>query len=387
MNSSENNILLGVFAFPDPITSPDMLSGAVFLYFKDPLILTTPPLAIPSWGLGLIDLVKSRTPSWESKFINIVSTWRMQVEKFRATELLLEPLHKKSFNTYLLSYPATQNALEDAEKLASSSNMPLDSIAEVINIENACGEVCRHIMLEEFIENNNDLESLYEYCNNLFNKENLSHLLVKSYFLRLSLLKSMQKHEQRILLTNYRLDRFLSSLPVENIVPDVKNISNDVISWELFRQILSPRLDPLDKSRVDLIGEIIESRSDEIDHLRLKCLSLAEQIGETTDLKYLVERVQKVIKLNVEREISDILRLDRQSLDNFFVDLFGDEKTWIAIATFIAASISGHTHISTGAAIAALSSLGAKAFKQAANRKQKLKASDLALVYTITRKS
>ncbi len=385
MDLIKNNSFSGIFVFPDPITTPEMLSGAVFLYFKDPLILTSPPLAIPAWGLGLIDLVNNRNPSWENKFITLVTMWRKQVDDFKAMQLLLKPLHKKSFTTYL-SYPATVNALKDAENLALSSGMSLDSIADVINIENASGEIIRHIMLEEFAENNNDLEGLYKYCDNLFHKENLSHLLVKGYFLRLCMLNMIKKHEQRILLTNEKLGWFLSHLPVEPIVTGAKEIEKDVISWELFRQILSPRLDPLDEHRVDLIKELVESRSDEIGRLRLKCLLLAEQFEETTDLKYLVEKVQKVIKFDVEREIADLLKLDRQALDDFFIDLFGDEKTWMAMAAFIAAAISGHTHVSTGAAIAALSSVGAKAFKQAANRKQKLKTTDLALVYTINHK-
>jgi hypothetical protein len=55
----------------------------------------------------------------------------------------------------------------------------------------------------------------------------------------------------------------------------------------------------------------------------------------------------------------------------------------LAIAAFINAVFSGHEIFKAGAAIAALSNLGAKAFKAASGRRKTLRTSDYTLLYNI----
>ena len=98
-----------------------------------------------------------------------------------------------------------------------------------------------------------------------------------------------------------------------------------------------------------------------------------------------ISQVRQFIRTQVQEEIADLLKLDRDTLEQFFIGLFSDDKTWLSLAAFLAGIIGGYTNITTGAAIAALSSVGAKAFKTAADKREKLKRSDYALVYNLSR--
>ena len=189
-----------------------------------------------------------------------------------------------------------------------------------------------------------------------------------------------------VLLTNENLTEFLSALPIEATAEGAEDIVDDIIAWELFRQILSPRLDPLDARRAELIAELLEFRTEEIERLRLKCLALADQVKHPSTLEKLPSQIETFMKTQLEREIAELLQIDRRALEEFFTALFADEKTWLAILTFITGIVANQVHLTTGAAIATLSSIGAKAFRTAADRRQKLRQSDYAVVYTIRRK-
>jgi formate dehydrogenase maturation protein FdhE len=130
----------------------------------------------------------------------------------------------------------------------------------------------------------------------------------------------------------------------------------------------------------------LQSRKEEIERLRLKCHVLAEQVRQPKTLQNLVNQIEKLIRTKVKREIAELLQLNQQALEAFLTSIFADEKTWFAVSSFIASVVTGHVYITTGAALAALSSIGSKAFKAAADRRQKLKQNDYALVYTISRK-
>jgi hypothetical protein len=142
----------------------------------------------------------------------------------------------------------------------------------------------------------------------------------------------------------------------------------------------------LNEERVTFTAQLLDSHRGEIERLRLKCLLLAEQCSEPLTYQELVENSEKIIRAQVEKEIGDLLELDRRALRDFFVSLFSDEKTWLGVFGTIGGMIHDNAYLSSAAAIAALSCFGAKAFKQAAERRQKLKQSDFSLVYAIDRK-
>ena len=57
-----------LIVFPDPVTSLDMLSGAAFLYFDTPIILTIPPQLIKKESFELFKLVRSKNLNGEAPF-------------------------------------------------------------------------------------------------------------------------------------------------------------------------------------------------------------------------------------------------------------------------------------------------------------------------------
>jgi len=245
------------------------------------------------------------------------------------------------------------------------------------------GEIFRHIMLEVFHEKHGDISELYRYCEALFERETRRQLLVKGYFLRVFQLSQLRK-ESSLLLTNEALIPFLSALPVETDVQAQEPITDDVIAWEFFRRIVSPRIDPLDGDKIVFVADILESRPEEIERLKTKCLALSEKCRGIVTLETLVERVEKLIRTDVGKEIADLLNLDRKAVDDLIVSLFSDKNTWLGIAGLIGGLVAGQPLLSAGGAITALSAFGAASFKQAAERRQKLRTSDFSLIYTMS---
>lgn len=374
-----------LFVFPDPVTGPEMLSGAAFLYFQQPLLLSVPPVVLTEDSYTLLSLIEERKPEWGAVFLHLFECWRQQLDGSRKMLDAIAPLREKSFETIWLAYPANSDALERSNILATSSGLSLDLIANIIDPFNASGEIIRHIMQEAFLELDEDIEALFNYCGELFTRESLSHLLVKGYLLRIPMLT--QNPGMPVLLTNERLTKFLNALPIEAAVKDTEEIENDIIAWELFRQIVSPHLDPLNTKHAKLIAEFLDSRTGEIERLCAKCLALADEVKHPSTLEKLPTQIERLIKTRVEKEIAELLRIDRRALNEFFTALFADEKTWLAVLTFISGIAANQIHLTTGAAIATLSLIGAKTFKAAADRRQKLIQSDYTLVYTIRRKA
>ena len=159
----------------------------------------------------------------------------------------------------------------------------------------------------------------------------------------------------------------------------------DTAAWELFRRIISPALAPLDERRVALVGKLLDRKKSEIDRLKNRCLLMASDVDASLTRDALSQQMEKLIRDKASREIAELLELDRKANEQFLTNLFGDEKTWIACATALGGLLSGQLLLPTGAAVAAFSSIGAKAFKSAAERRSKLKTNDFALLYSISR--
>ena len=417
MSGSSSLVPTFPVAFPDPIFELDMVSGACFLYFREPILFTLLPTVSLVFvdPFKLVELVRQRNPQWADNFFTVFNLWRRQHESYSKTAEVLGPLHGQGYKTIRVVYPRGSSAMKESSMLLESSKLQLDDIYQTIDPVCASGELVGHLLFEMYLEKVHkekdtdairrmstdyyqalltrgptyldqkaDLEPLFEYCESLFTQESLASLLVKSYMFRMPMLKGYRT----MLLTNQRLVTFLSSLPVEYTgdAPSPKYIDDDVIAWELFRELLSPKLDPLDERRVALICELRESRKEEVEHLRLKCQTLAEELRETGTQDVMSDVVTTFIRRHVEREISELLRLDKTALENFFESLFSDEKTWLFIVSLIGGMLSGTPYLTAGATVAALCSVGAKAFKAAAERKRKLRESDYALIYRISQK-
>lgn len=377
----ELSIKDSLFVYPDPVTSPSMLTGATFLYFNNPLIITLPPQVITKDAFEVLKFVDERKPRWSEALYGLLSMWRHQREGFQHTLDVLSPLKDKKFKVIWTSYSANQLALEETQELIESAGYTLQEAGKFVNPINAAGEAVRHIFLEEYLENGEDINKLFDYCNGLFQSSDLQDFLTKSYFLRIPFISALGQGDTALLLTNQKLLPLLNSLPIElSKIPEEWRSVQDVVSWEIFRRIISPRLDPLTPEKVTLIGAILEKRQEAIETMKERCCTLAYDV-ELSVKKHSLERdLEKIIR-SVAPEISNLLALDKQATQEFITNLFADEKTWMFFATVVHGLVTGSLTWTAGAAIASLSNIGAKAFKAAAEKRKKIKSNDFALLY------
>jgi hypothetical protein len=85
--------------------------------------------------------------------------------------------------------------------------------------------------------------------------------------------------------------------------------------------------------------------------------------------------------MNVQKDVQAALDLDSRALNDLLTTVFSDEKTWLSIATFLYSLLNGGEVLTAGSAIYAFANIGSTAFKAAADRNEKLKASDYTLLY------
>lgn len=402
--------------FPDTCWNKDLISGALFLYFHDEKVGLTLHPSVSTFMTGIdpfefIRLVEARKPDWLPKFARFVTYWRGFQSRLRETSALLEPLRGTGFKTIWMSYPKGTMAWGSAEEVLASSELRLQEIVELIDPFSASDELFAHIFFERYLELYEghrtpeqmmalgaerflsasapepiqvDWTALYGYCNERFHSDELDALLATAYMFRFPILKA----SPAVLLSNPSLVRFLASLPLEAKragAGPATNLDFDVVAWEFFRQLVSPRLDPLDAESVRRIVELVHSRSAEIDGLKRRCLSLAEDLGNETDLEELQKRIRHHLRVHVEADVQAVLSLDKKAVRELLDSVFSDEKAWLGIAAFVYSLVQGGPVLTAGAAILALSSLGSKAVKAASTRRQKLEVSDYALLYRIRR--
>lgn len=375
--------------FPDPVIDLDIISGANFLFFDDPITFTLPP----EWffnkkSFELLKTIKDKKPFWIDNFSKIYNYAIAQRLSFEQTLNIIKPIKSNLFKLVYLSHPATSESLNEVEDIISSIDLTKEDIFGKINLFTASGEIMRHIFLEKYLESNKDINLLYNYCDNLFRNNNFNDLLLKGYFLRLRLMKVIGS-KRSIMVPHRQVEDLLMNFPVDKAEQNKEvyheNII-DVVAWEFFKQILSKKLYPLDKEKTEIILKLSENKKDELTAFKKKCYKLAYNFHNLNTSNEIYKDIRKYIKINIDDEIQNLLELDNRSLKQFFVSLFSDEKTWLGIAGFISSTLYGGDIIKAGSAIVALSSIGSKAFKEAAERKNKLKTSDYSLIYLLDKK-
>lgn len=398
---------------PDACWRRELVSGALFLYFKDePLGFTLhPSVSTFLTGIDPFDFfrfVDQRQPSWHGEFFKFVELWTSYRVSLEQTGRMLEPLRNTGFKTILLSYPRGIHAWEAAEQLLSASPLPWADIAQTIDPYSAADELFSHIFFEQYLELYSPGRSmeemvalgktmaggdqpamatgvnwslLYAYCGELFTGRSLEQLLTTAYMFRMPLLPQLDA----ILLSNERLVPLLSSLPVD--APDADRAEPtadllDVAAWEFFRQLVSPLFDPLDETRVRAASDLIRRRGTEINRLKRRCFQLAQEIsGQRVSLSALKGTIRNHIRTNVEEDVQAALDLDKKAVEDLLATVFTDEKAWLGVATLLYSLFNGGPILSAGSAIYALANAGSKAVAAAAKRQERLKASDFALLY------
>lgn len=375
-----------IIVYPDPIIDIEMLSGAMFLYFDQPIALTIPPIVVTEKSYELLTIIDERKPEWGNIFYNLLNTWQIQQKCCNRVLKILNPLKDEHLLKVWTVYPANKSALEESKEMIRSSGLTSDALKQMINPINASGELIRHIMLESFLECNENVDELFDYCGNLFNEEPIDNLLAKSYILRLHFLNSLPKNTS-VAITNYPIWSNLLNGNVSNLNNEgfqgKKSIDRDVIAWEIFKNIISPKLDPIDEEKVKYIAKLLKTHKEQIEKLKLKCFSLADKIKQIKRLDDLPKQVIDLVQSDVEKELNELLELDKRALSDFLVLVFSDEKVWLGIASFISGIIRGSSVFTTSGAIAVLSSVGSKSVQTYNKRREKISQSDYGLAYII----
>lgn len=401
--------------FPDPLWTPRMISGAAFLYFDDPLGLLVPSSSsLGMLGVGphkLANLVSEREPQWSAAFMSMYRDLHVGRDCHLNTRRLLEPLRGSSFVWIHLIYPHTVETMRDSEALLRSTGLDHSTLLPLMNPLSSADSLAKHALCEMYVEIlhqqhggidfakqyldnrqsgdpippefERDVEPVYRYCDSLFSSTSYDALMQNAYGMRLVALQRMGRPQ--IFLSHPPLLDVLSRLPVVAEGDRDASLSDDVVAWEFFRQLLSPLIDPLNATRVEQIVEFRSRRTEELKRFKNKCQSLALKVRECSHAKKLEEVIAGLVKSEVENELVELLQIDRESRRALFDSLLGDEAVWIAVAAFITGLVNGNAVITAGAAIGALCKVGAAGFRIAAAQRRKLRTSEYSLIYNLRR--
>ncbi|MBB6276558.1 hypothetical protein [Porphyromonas circumdentaria] len=392
--------------YPDSLYDLDSISCTTFMYFQEEPFATTlhPTVSMGLTGFNptlFLDYINKKNPSWIKNYWMMFNSWDKSEHKLHKTSNLLKPLRDLNIsNSVWLVYSKNEGAIEKAKELISLIGIDYKTLLGYINIEQAFQELMAHIHFEKFVElygvppKNNPLSwvfeprkinysELYRYCDSFFRQYTLEEALVNAYFTRLINMESFES----IMLSN------------ENLMPLLKYFNNnqevtedeinyydqlDVISWEIFRQLLSPYIDEIEQEkRVKATLKIIRERNEEITRFRNKCWVLAEDFRGSKKIESLERDVAKHIKINAIPEIQELLKLDSKAFSTLMDRVFSDEKTWVGIATYIISVFSENEILTAGSAIYALSSLGSKSFSTLKDIQNTINQSDYSLIYRL----
>lgn len=373
--------------FPDPISSVGEISGATLLYFDHPLVMGSPATVIPpvrEQSFRLMDLIESRHPPWgPALYLVLEQSHRQSLGAHEALDRLAS-VRGAALRSVYFSYPAGAEPFSAAREAATELAGRLASASRHITPGTAANDLRRHIFLEAFLECGSDTSALYEYCANLFANHTLEHLLLAAYLLRIAALPYLTTGSG-VLLTNPQVAELLAAA-----VPGAPEVSpaqvTDVVSWEIFRQIISPRLDPLTADGIGLVEEIRESRDAERAALVDRCRDTATQIVGQRGTMSSAE-LRRYVETRVEPEIAALLRLDKKALRRVIDELLSNSATWVALTGFVAGLASGNPVLSATGAVATLSTVGAAAYKTRVETKSAIQESDLRLLYFIDRRT
>jgi len=392
--------------YPDALYDLNSISCASFLYFKKGNIAVTlhPTVSMFLSGCDPSDFrlyVQNKNPSWQSGYFLLYNLWLESSKHIQQTGKFLEPLHKqKIYQSIWLAYAKTEEILDKAEEFISNLGMSYEELLKLINIEQAAQELMAHLHFEkilelygtpsqssktEFIKREIDYKLLYNYCDNFFKKTTIQQALVRAYFFRLITVGGFNN----FMLSNEKLIPLLNKLPKKDKTIEVTQEINDeetldVVSWEIFRQIVSPYLDEKEpKNRVEITSGFLQFKNTEIQRLKTKCWLLAENFKSGYDLTLLKSRISKHVAIHVEKDVQELLALDKNAFGEIRDKIFSDEKTWLSLLTFITSIFTGGELITAGAGLAALSNAAAKAYNVKSDINKTVKKSDYALLYRI----
>lgn len=381
----------GSLVYPDPLTHPCMLSGAAFLYFPSPLLLPFPPcFQEPSHHQVLIELLhRARTDCglWSRRLTWLVICWALQMMAYLKMSDALAPLAEAGVCSFgRIRYPVSTRFMQEVVSTFGAAGLPLARVVKIMNPVTAASQTIHYIVDGVLPEVGGDVEALIHFCRSqLSNRDQLGQLLAKAYLVRLMAGPRIQT--RHVLLTyrgSLRLMRLARSMKREAR----RCAANDVLAWELFREILAPYVDPLSRRNVELLVRLHSRCRGEIDRLRDKCWIMASQLKPTPNPEEVASQIQRLIRTQAKAEIKDILRLDSRAWNGFLTKTFADQRTWLSIGSLALALLTDPTWVFTSATLIwTLSLVAPRAAQSLMTRREELSSSDWALVYRAARLS
>ncbi len=346
-----------------------------------------PASVIPTVGkqsFKLLELIQSRNPPWAATLYFVLKQAREQALGTMSVLDRLASVRGAALKTVYFSYPAGDKPFLTACDAATALEGRLADASSCITPATAASDLERHIFLEAFLENGSDTGALYEYCERLFTRNGLEHLLLSAYLLRATAFNAATT-ASGVLLTNPRVAEVLAAAVPER--PDAAPTQvTDVIAWEIFRQVISRRVDPLTDDRIELIEEIRNARDTERTAFVDRCRDIASTLVEQRTAMG-AEELSRYVESRVEPQIAALLRLEKKALRAVIDELISDKLTWGALSGLIGGLATGSAILSATGAVAALSSIGAAAYKARGKTHSTIRESDLRLLYFIDRRA
>lgn len=379
------------FVFPDPLYRTALLDGAAFLFFREGKIAVTSP---PTPGFAapeaevFLDVVNQRQPDWKPVFHRVYALWDAEGAGYLRAVEILQPL-EDTYSRVMIAVPADLDALERSEQLITAAQFSPEQMDAVIDPICASGELLNHIMLEMWLHFDGDVDRLYAYCGELFSDpERVRSTLHRAYLFRVVPIWRAAP-QGAFLLNNERILPFFLALPVarpdEATDPPPSEVSRETVTWEIFRQLLNPFVDPISPSTAELLAECRADRSDEIDSLKRQCERLAEQVQELDELREVPATVEDFIRLHVADDVADLLRLNEQAKAKFLESLLTDRGVWVSVLAGAHGTSAGSVEWTAAGVIGGIATLGSKGYAALADRKRRLETSDYRLIFRVAR--
>jgi hypothetical protein len=373
--------------YPDPLFAPSLIDGAAFLYFEQPLLLTLAPAPVlAGGGFEMTDWVLERRPEWGPRFLFLEELWGQESDGCVSTLELLNPLVDR-FKTVLIAVPGDLPALDRAGELIETAGFDRTQMRSIIDPVAAAGELMNHLFLEMWLTLSHDTEALYAYASELFSDtDRLERTLQRAYLLRLAHFPLTAPFDP-LLINNPRLGPFLLALPGgenQGTEPEA-GFGAGLASWEIFRQLLRPYLEPLNAQSVGLIADCLRDREDEIAALKQQTERLGERIALPDAPEKLIDEVENFIRLHVADEIVELLRLNADAKQRFLDSLLSDRAAWAAAVATAHGAAAGSVEWTMGGAIGAIATVASKGYASFAERRRQLRRSEYRLIYMLRR--
>ena len=155
-------------------------------------------------------------------------------------------------------------------------------LSEIAYEEGAASELMKHILWEQWLACEGDADKLYDYCGGIFTPQRLPDLLAQADMLRHAPVCSAQYR--------FRSTHHVEQSPPHSVLePDRigtritfrgSPVPRDTVTWELFKQVLNPFLDPLTDYTAEKIADCLDERPEEVQAFKGQCGRLADRPAE-----------------------------------------------------------------------------------------------------------